>query len=171
MPDACAWNVLTSMIKNLIKHLVIALSLCVSVSNAGAGAEEKEYVRDLDLNGSDCIWIRTIRDYRSLDSRNLLIYGAGKSAYFVRLAHPSMELKTSMQVGFSSRDDRLCPFGGDGLVFSGGFNNEAVTIRAISRISSDQAEDLLLRFGKKEPERQHVPAPREVEGAEIEELD
>ena len=160
-----------SMIKYLIQQLVIVLTLCFTVSYAGAGAEEKEYVRDLDFNGSDCIWIRTIRDYRSLDSRNLLIYGAGKSAYFVRLAHPSMELKTSMQIGFSSRDGRLCPFGGDGLVFHGGFSNEAVTIRAISRISSDQAEDLLLRFGKKEPERQHVPAPREVEGAEIEELD
>ena len=159
------------MRKDLIKQ-IIAIIISCSVLPVFALAEELDKLpEDLDLNGSDCIWIRTIRDYRSLDSRNLLIYGAGKSAYFVRLAHASMELKTSMQVGFSSRDDRLCPFGGDGLVFSGGFSNEAVTIRAISRISSDQAEDLLLRFGKKEPERQHVPAPREVQGAEIEELD
>ena len=123
------------------------------------------------MSGSDCIWIRTIRDYRPLDSRNLLIYGAGKRAYFVKLAHRSLELKSSIQVGFYSRDGQLCPFGGDRLIFGGGLTDASVRIRSISRVSADQADDLLVRFGKKEPDQQRIPAPQEVQGAEIEELD
>ena len=161
---------LEERIKMLIKQFVIVLLLSSFSSVSTAEKEDAQRVRDLDLNGSDCIWIRTIRDYRALDSRNLLIYASGKSAYFVRLARPSMELRSSIQVGFSSRDDRLCPYGGDQLVV-GGFAAETVSIRAISRISSDQADVLLVRFGKKDPDEQQIPAPREVEGAEIEELD
>ncbi len=156
--------------KDIIKQVSIVCLLCFTISPVPAQEERSEAVRDLDLNGSDCIWIRTIRDYSPLDNRTLLIYGAGKSAYFVRLVHPAMEMKSSIQVGFSSRDDRLCPYGGDSLVF-GGFADQTVSIRSISRISSDQAENLLVRYGRKEPDQQHVPAPEEVKGAEIEELD
>lgn len=153
------------------KQLLIGLSLGVLTSGALADSDSDRPVRDLDLHGSDCIWIRTIRDYRPLDSRNLLIYGSARTAYFVRLAHPAIGLRTSLQIGFRSRDNQLCPYGGDQLVFGGGFANEAVNVRAISRISQEQVEELLVRFGQKEPDQQRVPAPREVKGAEIEELD
>lgn len=168
---SCAVSRQKLIMKILLIQILILLTSSVIVDLVHADEEETARVRDLDLNGSDCIWIRTIRDYRALDNRSLLIYGAGKSAYFVRLAHSSMELRSSFQVGFSSRDGQLCPYGGDSLVFGGGFSDEDVSIRAISRISEDQADDLLVRFGRKEPDEQHIPAPREVEGAEIEELD
>ena len=155
----------------VFKQLFIGLFLGALAGTARADSNADRPVRDLDLNDSDCIWIRTIRDYRPLDSRNLLIYGSAKTAYYVRLAHPTMDLRSSMRVGFRSRDNQLCPYGGDQLVFVGGLADNAVSIRAISRLSKDQEEELLVRYGRKEPDQQRIPAPREVKGAEIEELD
>ena len=48
---------------------------------------------------------------------------------------------------------------------------ESISIRSIRELSADEHEDLLIRYGKKEPEIEHTPAPREVKGAEVEELD
>lgn len=123
----------------------------------------------MDYSGSDCILIRTIRDYRLLDDRNLLIYGPGDRAYYVTLFRPSFELRSSFQMGFSSRDDRLCPFGGDAIVV-GSMRREEIAIQSISRVTEEQEEQLLVRYGKKEPAGEQAPAPKDVKGAEVEEL-
>jgi hypothetical protein len=48
-------------------------------------------------------------------------------------------------------------------VFRGHFDGESIRITSI--------RELTIRFGKKEPEIKQTPAPHEVEGAEVEELD
>jgi len=88
----------------------------------------------------------------------------------VTLLYPSFDLRSSMGLGFSSRDDQLCPFGGDGIIL-GGLSRETVRIRSITEISSDQADELKVHFGKKEPIEQETAAPEKVKGAEVEELD
>jgi hypothetical protein len=72
-------------------------------------------------------------------------------------------------MGFSSRDDQLCPYGGDGIVV-GSLSRDTIAIRAISRVSEEQADQLLIRYGRKEPAEQQAPAPEDVKGAEVEEL-
>jgi hypothetical protein len=72
-------------------------------------------------------------------------------------------------MSFSSRDDQLCPYGGDRVVF-GSFNPDSIGIQSISRISAEQADELLIRYGRKEPEEQTAPEPADVAGAEVEEL-
>ena len=124
---------------------------------------------DTAYRGSDCISILTIRDYTPLDSRSLLIEGAGKTNYYVQLVMSSFGLRSSYQLGVQSRDDRLCPYGGDQIVV-GGLDEERVGIRSISRLKADQLRDLLIRYGKMEPEEQPDPAPVELESAEVEEL-
>ncbi len=125
---------------------------------------------DVDYSGSDCILIRTIRDYRTLDDRNLLIYGPANRAYYVTLFRPSFELRSSFQMGFESRDDQLCPFGGDAIVV-GSLRRESIAIQSISRVSEEQEEQLLVRYGKKDPAPgQQTPEPKDVKGAEVEEL-
>jgi len=156
--------------KNLIKHIFVVcfsgflLASCAT-TEGGAGGE-----RDLDYRGSDCISIRTIRDYTPLDDRSLLIKTAGKRNYFVTLVTPSFDLRSSFQLGFSSRDDWLCPYGGDRLIIEG-LPNDHVAIRSVSRLTPEQAEDLLIKYGKKkEPEEQQDKAPPELKGADVEEL-
>jgi hypothetical protein len=48
---------------------------------------------------------------------------------------------------------------------------ESIGIQSLRQLSTEEHEDLLIRFGKKEPEIKQAPAPREVDGAEVEELD
>ena len=99
----------------------------------------------------------------------MLMKGSGNRSYLVTLMTPAIDMRSSFQLGFISRDDTLCPYGGDRLIF-GPSSNYDVMIRGISRLTSDQADELLIRYGKKAPEEQQDQAPPEVKGAEVEEL-
>jgi hypothetical protein len=49
--------------------------------------------------------------------------------------------------------------------------SESVAIRSISRLTPEQVDDLLVKYGKKTPEEQPEDRPPpELEGAEVEEL-
>lgn len=152
-----------------MKQLVIVLILGILSACASPDGRQRTAGDEVEYRGSDCILIRTVRDYSLLDDRNLLIWGPGKRAYYVTLFRPAFELRSSIRIGFSSRDDQLCPYGGDAIVV-GTFNREEIGIQAISRVSEEEAEQLLVRYGRKEPDEQQAPEPAEVEGAEVEEL-
>ncbi len=150
---------------------IVALLIASGISLAACaqtGAEKPAV--DRDLRGSDCILIRTIRDYTPLDDRHLLVYGPGKRAYFVTLFRPAFGMRSTFTLGFSSRDDQLCPFGGDSIILDG-IGHDDVGIRSISRISKEQVEELKIRYGKKKPPAPDATEPAEVQGAEVEELD
>jgi hypothetical protein len=153
-----------------LKQVLIVLYLSALSLFSGAVADELDPEFGLDYRGTDCIWIRTIRDYTALDDRNLLIWSSPKRPYFVRLSVPAWGLRSSYQIGTMSRDDRLCPYGGDALVFDSA-GRETSRIASIRRITDEEAEWLLVRFGKKDPAEQRAPEPEAVEGAEVEELD
>ncbi len=51
------------------------------------------------------------------------------------------------------------------------FDGESVRIASIRELGPEEEEDLLIRYGKLEPEFEQTPAPQEVKGAEVEELD
>ena len=157
------------MKKYIYQYLIVIFASTFSLA-AWAQDDAGERVDDLDLRGSDCILIRTIRDYTPLDDRNLLIWGPGKRGYLVTLIHSAFSLRSSFRLGFSSRDDRLCPYGGDAVVL-GGLPNDKIRVRSISRVTKEQAEELLVRYGKKEPAEPRTPEPADVSGAEVEELD
>ena len=125
---------------------------------------------DLDYRGSDCILIRTIRDYTPLDRQHLLIHGTGRRGYFVTLNRPAFDMRGSIGLRVDSRDDQLCPFGGDQIIF-GAFADDRIGVQSISRLTAEQEEQLLIRYGKKEPAESETTEPaREVTGAEVEEL-
>jgi uncharacterized protein DUF6491 len=156
-----------------MKKLLLPWLMAVLSSSIGgavrADNDDSEDLKDLDSIGSDCIWVRSIRDYTPLDDRTLLIWGGSNRPYFVRLTTPSWEMDTGIGLAVHSRDDRLCPYGGDGLVF-GSFEPRPVPVRSIIRISKEQAEDILVRYGKRDSDEPQTPEPQEVEGAEVEEL-
>ena len=157
------------MRKDFIKQSVAVFISCTLLSIGAAAEEPDKLPRDLDLEGSDCIWIRTIRDYTPLSRESLLIHASAKRSYFVRLWTSDFGLKSSFQLGTRSRDDRLCPYGGDALVFDS-FSGREARIRSISKVTPEQVDSLLIRYGKKDPGDTQDPAPPEVKGAEVEEL-
>ena len=157
-------------LKTVVKQMITSLSLVLTLSLVQAQDSESAGVRDVDRTGSDCIWIRTIRDYTPLDDRNLLIRGAANRSYLVTLVYRSFDMRSSMGLGFSSRDDQLCPYGGDAIVFDG-LSREQIRILSITEVNKDEAEQLLVRFHRKEPAEPQTPAAEPVEGAAVEELD
>ncbi len=156
--------------KKIMKQVVTGLFLVFTLTRVVVGEPQPSQIQGIDRNGSDCIWIRTVRDYTTLDDQNLLIRGSGKRSFLVTLSYPSFELRSSVGLGFSSRDDQLCPYGGDGIIL-GGLSRESVRIRSITEVNADQADELMVHFGKKEPIEQETAAPEKVKGAEVEELD
>lgn len=157
------------MMKNHLFQFLIVLSSCIAAGCASTEGRESAAAGDIDYRGNDCILISTIRDYTPLDDQTLLIWGPAKRGYLVSLVRSSFDLRSSFRMGFSSRDDQLCPYGGDGIVV-GPMRHDTIGIRAISRVSEEQADQLLIRYGRKEPPEQQAPAPEDVKGAEVEEL-
>jgi Family of unknown function (DUF6491) len=153
-----------------MKHIVILFLLGFALSAEAADPATSGNISDIGRNGSDCIWMRTVRDYTPLDDRNLILWGPGKRGYLVTLLYRSFDLRSSMGLGFSSRDDQLCPYGGDEIVVNG-LSREAIGIRSIAELDAQQVEQVMIRFGKKEPNEQQTPAGHDVKGAEVEELD
>jgi len=155
--------------QNVVKQRV---KLCISyvfLTSCATTDHGEDLGRDIDYRGSDCISIRTIRDYQPLDNRNLLIKAGGKRTYFVTLAISSFEMRSSFRLGVESTDSWLCPYGGDRIVF-GGLSEMSLSLRSISQVTEDQEQELLIRFGKIEPPELQESAPPEVKGADVEEL-
>jgi len=77
-----------------------------------------------------------------------------------------------MGIVFDSRTSRICS-GFSEIVVRDimGDRTEAIGILDIRLLNPGDEEDLLIKFGKKEPEIKQAPVPQEVEGAEVEELD
>jgi hypothetical protein len=141
------------------------LLACASGPDAPGSAAES-----VEARGSDCILQSSVRDYRVLDDANLIVTAAAQRKYHVLLSRRALGLRSSWQIGFRSPTGQICAGFGD-VVVDDGFGPERIRIDSIRRLTPDDEEELLIRFGKKEPEHRETPAPVDVDGAEVEELD
>ena len=121
----------------------------------------------------DCIHEPSVRGYRVLDEQNLLIDATGRRTYHVGLQRRAFGLRGSMAITFRSPSNRVCKDFSEVLFREFMFDEsyDSVRIRSIRLLTPEEEEDLLIRFGKKEPEIEQTPVPQDVKGAEVEELD
>ena len=156
----------------MLKQGLIIYSLCAL--SACAGTDETDNGTDGEPAGrrGDCIPEPSIRGYALLDEQNLVVDASGRRQYHVVLQRRAHGLQNSLGIVFKSPTNRICS-GFSEVVFRDSFGNraEAVRIRTIRLLSPEEEETLLIRFGKKEPEIKQTPAPQEVQGADVEELD
>lgn len=154
------------MLNNLYKQLFIIVLSCTLIGCAGAvsGAGER------DSRRLDCIYQASVRGYTVLDDANLIVEGAGRRNYHVGLQRRAFGLKSSWGIGFRSQTGRICAHTSE-VIFNGGFDRESIRIASIKELTAEEEEILLIQYGKKEPEIEHIPAPVELPGAEVEELD
>lgn len=152
--------------KVTIKQILIAFSLSILVACAGTNRDDDRSTS----RGSDCIYEPSIRGYSVLDESNLIVSTSGRRKYHVTLQRRAFGLRSSWGIAFRSRTNNICSAFGE-VIFDGHFDNEAIRIATIRRLSPEQEEDLLIRYGKKKPEIEHTPVPQDVKGAEVEELD
>ena len=162
---ACKWVEIMSK-KSLLKQLFIMFSLGLLVSCAGGPVDREQS----ESRRSDCISQSSIRGYTVLDESNLIVEGSIRRKYHVTLVRRAFGLRSTWAIGFTSTGNQVCaPF--SEVVFDDGFRKESIGIAAIKELTPEDEEILLIDFGKKEPEIETTPAPAEVPGAEIEELD
>lgn len=153
-----------------IKQVVIAITSCVIVGCATPNEGSEVAASDDSERRADCIFRSSIRGYSVLDDANLIVDGSGRRKYHVALSRRAQGLRSSRGIDFNSPTSRVCA-GFSEVIFAGSFGNESVRIESIRELSPEEHEYLLIQYGKKEPEIKQTPVPREVEGAEVEELD
>jgi hypothetical protein len=98
--------------------------------------------------GLDCIFFRSIYDWRAIDHYNLIIWAPNRrSPYHVELDRPCDGLRFTDTIAFSSNlDGRLCAFGGDAVVV----DHDRCPIGAITKLNREQLDYLLSQIpGKK----------------------
>jgi hypothetical protein len=105
-----------------------------------------------------------------LDDSNLIVTGAGRRKYHVRLSRRAFGLRSTWTIGFSSSTGLICGNTGE-LVFRDGFSTETIRVASVRKVGPEEVDELLIRFGLIEPEIEQAPATEEVDGAEVEELD
>ena len=154
----------------LYKQIVIiacsSLLLSCASTQEGSDSEDSEDI----ARRSDCIFQSSIRGYSVLDESNLIVEASGRRNYHVVLRRRAHGLNSSWSIWFDSPTGRICSSFSE-VSFDGNRSDDSVRIESIRELSPEEHEYLLIQFGKKEPEIEQTPAPREVKGAEVEELD
>jgi len=146
--------------------IFISSYLLISCASDSVSRNENKVLRS---SGSDCISIGTIRDYIVLNNRNILVEGAGRRSYLLELYMSSFNLNSAFQLGVQSRDDWLCPYGGDQIIVGRSISDK-LPIKSITKLNKEELEQVLIRFGKIEGPKQKTPEPKPQKGAEVEEL-
>ncbi len=158
-------------VKCFFKQTLIIVFSCSLVACASSGDSYESAGDPVHSRSNDCFLQSSIRNYQVLDDSNLIVTGSGKRTYHIQLANRAFGLRSSWSIGFRSRTGLICSTGSS-LVVSEGFGSQeySTRLRSVRQITPDELDDLLVRFGKKEPEEQQAPAEEEVTGAEVEEL-
>jgi hypothetical protein len=152
------------------KQLIIIFFSCIVSACAGSGETVTEEAYDKHPAASDCISPGTIRDYRVLDDSNLIVTAGGNRKHHITLSRRAPGLRSSWSLGFRSISGQICTGFGE-VVIDDGMGRETIRIASIRRVSPEEIDALLVRLGTKEPEHKPAMAPKEIEGAEVEELD
>jgi len=152
--------------KGILKQLIIATILSITLGCASPETSPG----DPDARRLDCIYQPSIRGYTVLDESNLIVSTSGRRQYHVALQRRAFGLRSSWAIGFKSPTGRICAAFSE-VVFDGHLDGDRIRIASIREIDDEQEEELLIRFGRKKPEIEHTPAPQDIEGAGVEELD
>jgi len=159
-------NVINYSVKQLfIVYCSCSLYACASTNN-DVGEPESGWER----RGGDCISQMSIRDYQVLDESNLIVTGSARRKYHVVLSRRAFGLRSTWRIAFETSGGRICSSFSD-LIVDDGMGVDKIRIRSVKQITPEEYDDLLVRFGKKEPDVKQTPEPVPIEGAEVEELD
>ena len=154
----------------VLKQLLIVGSSCVFVACAAPQEEPEGAKHERSARGSDCISQMSIRDYQVLDESNLIVTGTARRKYHIVLSRRAFGLRSTWHIAFQSSSGQVCSAFSD-LIVDDGMGVDKIRIRSVRQLTPEEHDDLLVRFGKKEPDVKQTPEPVPIEGAEVEELD
>ena len=158
------------MHKYILKQSVILFYSSIFVACAGTSEPSGGGSYADEPAGSDCISQSSVRDYKVLDDANLIVTAGAGRKYHVVLSRRAMNLRSSTAIGFHSNTGRICSKFSD-LIVDSSFGPDRIRISSVRRLTPEDEHDLLVRFGKKEPDYTKPRQTEQVDGAEVEELD
>lgn len=153
-----------------VKQLLIVTLSCGLLSCAATNEETIEPEDGWETRGGDCISQMSIRDYQVLDESNLIVTGTARRKYHIVLSRRAFGLRSTWRIAFQSSSGQVCSSFSD-LIVDDGMGVDKIRIRSVRQLTPEEHDDLLVRFGKKEPDVKQTPEPVPIEGAEVEELD
>ncbi|MDH3351442.1 MAG: DUF6491 family protein [Gammaproteobacteria bacterium] len=158
------------MLKPFFNLILILFTSSIILACVGTPEASDESASAGQTTRRDCISQSSIRDYQVLDDSNLIVTAAVKRKYHVVLSRRAFGLRSSWKIGFHSATGMFCGNTGE-VIFDDGFGTESIRIASVRALEPEELDELLIRFGKKDPEIEQAPAIQDVEGAEVEELD
>ncbi len=158
------------MRKDYLKQYFIIVLSCYLSSCAATNEDAMEPEDGWETRGGDCISQMSIRDYQVLDESNLIVTGTARRKYHIVLSRRAFGLRSTWRIAFQSSSGQVCSAFSD-LIVDDGIGVEKIRIRSVRQLTPEEHDDLLVRFGKKEPDVEQTPEPVPIEGAEVEELD
>jgi hypothetical protein len=98
--------------------LMFAAALAAAGIGLGANAHATAENGSARASKNDCVFTRSIHDFRPLDRSHMVLWGPGRKAYLVQLSMPLPELKFANRLAFVDRnnDGMLCGYGMDRIV-------------------------------------------------------
>jgi hypothetical protein len=128
----------------------------------------EQFPSRLPKTTNQCIFFRTLYDWKPLNRHNLIVWAPSRShPYHLQLDRPCQNLRFAHTIGFTSNNGRLCGFGGDSiLVTSGGGLPDRCPIGSITKLDEKGLERLLAQGRgrtlreKREAESSEVSAPQ-----------
>ena len=151
-----------------LKQLLIVTLSCSLLSCAATNEEAIEPGDGWETRGGDCISQMSIRDYQVLDESNLIVTGTARRKYHIVLSRRAFGLRSTWRIAFQSSSGQVCSAFSD-LIVDDGMGVDKIRIRSVRQLTPEEHDDLLVRFGKKEPDVKQTPEPVPIEGAEVEE--
>lgn len=113
-------------------------------------------------DSNECTWSSTIRDWKRLDDKNLIVWGPGKQAYHVQLSFPLFGLNSAEGIALVDRDgnNQICGYGMDRIAVPDSPVHSDAVINGITRLDeagiAQLAEKYKVRWGKKKPKPQEA---------------
>jgi hypothetical protein len=157
--------------QTILKQSVILFILCSLGACASSGDSYESAADPVSSRAHDCISQSTIRDYQVLDDSNLIVTASAKRKYHIELSRRAFGLRSNWEIGFKSPAGRVCSGSGEVVVGDGFGRMESIRLASVRQVNPDELDELLVQFGKKDPEFEQAEAQEEVDGAEVEELD
>src|SRR5262245_54648909 len=120
----------------------LLFAAAVAAAGMGLGATSAQATAESTSRAgkNECVFTRTIYDFKALDRRNLVIWAPSRSkAYLVELGMPLPELKFANRLALVDRnhDGMLCGYGMDRIVVADSSFAQPSTIMGMTRLDAD----------------------------------
>jgi hypothetical protein len=134
--------------------VVMLAAGCASTTNQSTSARPS--AAEADCGNSECFFAGNVRDFKVLDDTTLVVWASSRRCpYIVELGRRCGDMRFANTLGFDSRDNYVCSYGGDAVLARQGGGLDRCPIINIRRVSEQALEGIYVEYGLTDP----VPTP------------